>query len=374
MKKIIKYIIYAAIATLFIWTFVFLAGKAKKKPDVFELKNAFKSNIVKKTVATGSILPRKEIAIKPQVSGIISEIFVEPGEMVKTGDWLAKVRIIPNMENLTSAESRVNRAKINLDDATQDYNRLKELFDKEVISKSEFQKALTAYNNAREEFSSAENTLQLIKEGVTKSLSASSNTLVRSTIGGMVLDVPVREGYNVIQTNTFNDGTTIAIIADMGDMIFQGKIDESEVGKIHNGMKLEINIGAIENQKFNAILTYISPKGVTESGSIQFEIKADVKLQQGQFIRSGYSANANIILEQRDSVMVVDESLVRFRNDSSFVDVIIEEKPAQKFKETFVKLGLSDGVNVEIVRGIEYVDRLKGNKIDPNQLKKDQKK
>ncbi len=364
MKKIIKYIVIALIAVLFIWTAVFMIGKASKKTEIFELKQAFKSNILKKSVATGSIIPRREISIKPQVSGIISEIYVKPGDLVKTGDLLAKVRIIPNMEALSGAESRVKRAQINLNDATQDYNRQKELFDKEVISKSEFQKTLTTFNTSKEELSSAEDNLQLIKEGATKALASTSNTLVRSTISGMVLDVPIREGFNVIQTNTFNDGTTIAIVADMNDMIFQGKIDESEVGKIHSGMKLEINIGAIENKRYNAELTYISPKGVTENGSIQFEIKADVKLDKGQFIRAGYSANADIILDRRDSVMVIDESLVHFRNDSSFVDTLLNEKPAQSFKECKVKLGLSDGVNVQILDGIKNTSKLKGKKID----------
>jgi len=368
MKKVIKYIVFILIAIVFIGTLWLLISKSVKKTDVFELKQASKNNVIKKSVATGSIIPRKEISIKPQISGIIAEIYVKPGTMIKSGDLIAKIRIIPNMEALNGAESRVNRAKISLDDATLDYNRQKELFDKEVISKSEFQKTSTTYNNAREEVASAENNLQLIKEGVTKSMASSSNTLVRSTIAGMVLDVPVKEGFNVIQTNNFNDGTTIAVVADMSDMIFQGKIDESEVGRIQAGMKLEINIGAIEKQKFKANLTYISPKGVTENGSIQFEIKADIQLAKDQFIRAGYSANADIILDRRDSTMVIDESLVHFRNDTSFVDTLLSAKPIQQFKETRIKLGLSDGVNVQVLEGINYKTKLKGNVVDPSKI------
>lgn len=373
MRKIIKIVLLVIIGALFLWTIYFLIQKSRKVADVFEIKTLFKTNIVKKTMATGSVIPRREIAVKPQISGIISEINVEAGDFVKQGDIIAKVRIIPNMENLNNAESSVNKAKINLNDAKIEYDRQKELFDKQVISKSEFQKYLTAYNRANEGMEFAENNLQLIKEGVTKNLAKTSNTLIRSTISGTVLDVPIKEGNNVIQTNTFNDGTTIAVIADMTDIIFQGKIDETDVGKIKTGMNLEINIGAIQNEKFNAILTYISPQGKDENGSVQFEIKADVKLSEKQTIRAGYSANADIILERRDSILAIDESLIHFKNDSTFVNILTKEKPKQEFKEKYIKTGLSDGINIEVVDGVTIKDKLKGNKIDISKKKGEKK-
>ena len=274
------------------------------------------------------------------------------------------------MVNLNAAESRVNRAKLNLEDARIDFDRQSVLFGKQVISKEEFQKAKLAFNSAKEEMEAADNNLELIRKGVTKSSATTTNTLIRSTIQGMVLDVPVKEGFSVIQANTFNAGTTIAIIADMNDMIFQGKVDETEVGKIKEGMNIELTIGAIESEKFNAELKYIAPKGAVDNGAIQFDIKADVKLKENQFIRSGYSANANIVLEKRDSVLAIPEGLLKFQKDSAFVEV---ESLPQKFDKRFVKTGISDGINIEIISGITKTDRLKGLLVDPKKKVADKK-
>lgn len=367
MKKFFKIFGIVLLAAIFLGTFYFLYSKSRKKPDIFKTEVAKFDKIVKKTVATGSVKPRKEIEIKPQVSGIIDEVYLEAGQMVKNGDVIAKVTIIPDMVNLNSAESRVNRAKLNFDDSKIDYERQKELYDKKVIPYEEYQKAQLAFNTAQEELTSAEDNLELIKKGVTKKSAKTTNTLIRSTINGMILDVPIKEGNSVIQSNTFNAGTTIAVIADMGDMIFEGKVDETEVGKIHEGMDIILTIGAIENETFDAKLTYLSPKGVEENGAIQFPIKADVKLKEGQFIRSGYSANASIVIDRRDSVLVIPESLLKFEKDSSFVEV---ETDSQKFEKRFVKVGLSDGINIEILNGLTDKDRIKGDKIDPKELKK----
>jgi HlyD family secretion protein len=295
------------------------------------------------------------------VSGIVEEIFIESGKKIRKGDVIARVKIIPDMVNLNNAESRVKRAKLNLEDARIAFERLSALFDKQVISKEEFQKANLMINSAKEEAEAADNNLELIRRGVTKSSETTTNTLIRSTIDGMVLDVPVKEGFSVIQANTFNAGTTIAIVADMGDMIFQGKVDETEVGKIKEGMNIDLTIGAIAADKFTAILRYIAPKGMIENGAIQFDIKADVKLLEGQFIRSGYSANANIVLDKRDSVLAIPESLLKFEKDSAFVEI---ESLPQKFEKRFVKTGLSDGINIEIVSGITKEDGLKGAVVD----------
>ena len=362
LRKIFKIFGLIVLAAVFIGTLVFLYQKSQKKPDVYEIQTAKITNIVKKTVATGSVIPRKEIEIKPQVSGIVEEIFILAGQKIKEGDVLARVKIIPDMVNLNAAESRVNRAKLNLEDARIDFDRQSVLFEKQVISKEEFQKAKLAFNSAKEEMEAADNNLELIRKGVTKSSATTTNTLIRSTIKGMVLDVPVKEGFSVIQANTFNAGTTIAIIADMNDMIFQGKVDETEVGKIREGMNIELTIGAIESEKFNAELKYIAPKGAVDNGAIQFDIKADVKLKENQFIRSGYSANANIVLEKRDSVLAIPEGLLKFEKDSAFVEV---ESLPQKFAKRFVKTGISDGINIEILSGITKTDRLKGLLVDP---------
>lgn len=273
------------------------------------------------------------------------------------------------MVTLNSAETRMNRSKINFEDAKIDYERQQKLFDKSVISYEEFKSSKVAYDSAKEELTAAENNLELIKNGVTKKAASATNTLVRSTINGMVLDVPVKEGNSVIQANTFNAGTTIASVADMKDIIFEGKVDETEVGKIKEGMPIELEVGAIDNEKFAAILEYISPKGVEENGAIQFEIKASVKLSEGQFIRAGYSANANIVLQKKDSVMVIPEGLLKFENDSSYLEVNTSTTEEASYEKRFVQTGLSDGINIEITEGLKLDDKVKGEKIDPKKQK-----
>ncbi|MFB6319163.1 efflux RND transporter periplasmic adaptor subunit [Saccharicrinis sp. FJH54] len=361
--KIVKIAFGVIIGLLFIWTFYFLYQKSQKPPVQYQIKKPEIGNIINKTVATGSVVPRQEIQIKPQISGIIDEIYVEPGDHVEKEQVIARVKIIPDMVNLNSAESRVKQADIKLNDAKLDYDRQKELYDREVISKSEFQKVVTSFNAAKEELAAAENNLQLIKEGVIKDYANASNTLIRATITGMVLDVPVKEGNSVIQANTFNDGTTIATIADMSDMIFEGKIDETEVGKIRSGMDLMLTIGAIEEKKFDAKLTYVAPKGVEENGAIQFEIKADVKLNDKDFVRAGYSANADIVLDKKDSVMTIDESLVRFENDTAYVEIFKgNEDGRQMFEKKEIKTGLSDGIKIQVLSGLTLDDEIKGEK------------
>ncbi len=372
MKKVFRIVLIVLIIGLFLGTIAFLYNKSKEKPEVYDTKSPEITDIIKKTVATGSVIPRKEIKIKPQgVSGIIETLFVEAGQMLKKGDKIAKIKIIPDMISLNSAESRVERAQINFEDAQINFNRDKLLFEKKVISESDFQKPRLAYRSAQEELKSAKDNLQLIKEGVTSKSGAVTNTIIRSTIEGMILDIPVKEGYSVIQSNTFNEGTTVAIVADMGEMIFQGKVDETEVGKITQGMNLKLTIGAIEDFKFDAHLEYISPKGVAENGAIQFEIKAAVKLNKEHFIRSGYSANAEIVLDRREKVLAVNESLLEFSNDSSFIN--IETEP-QVFEKRFVKTGLSDGINIEILEGVKKDDKIKGEKMSKIKLMKEKKK
>lgn len=356
MKKFFRILVIVAIMGLFGWTIVYLYGKSREKPKLYTTESPFISDVVRKTVATGKVVPRKEVEIKPQISGILQKLYVEEGQMVEEGDLIARVKIIPNMISLNEAEYRLETSKNNFNDAKKDYNRQKLMFETGVIPEAEFQKYQLEYANAEEEMEAAENNLQLIKEGVTSKSEESTNTLIRSTITGMVLDIPVEEGKSVIETNTFSEGTTIAIVADMGEMIFEGKVDETEVGKITPGMNLEISIGAIDDQKFDAILEFIAPKGEEENGAIQFEIEAAVELKRDFFIRSGYSANADIVLEKRDSVMVIPESLIKFEDDSAFVEIEIGE---QIFEKRYIQTGLSDGINIEITDGLTMDDKIK---------------
>lgn len=372
MRKIFRILGIVILVGIFGGTIYFLYTKSKKVPDVYETKNPFVSNVIRKTVATGSVVPRKEIEIVPQVSGIIDELYIVAGDFVKKDQVIAKIKIIPDMVNLNNAENRLNRAKLSADDAKIDIDRQQKLYDQKVISYEEYKRAKVSYDEAKEELSAAENNLELIKNGVTKRAQTATNTLVRSTVNGMILDVPIKEGNSVIQSNTFNNGTAICTVADMKDMIFKGKVDETEVGKIKEGMNIELEIGAIEKDKFAAVLEYIAPKGKEENGAIQFEIKANVVLKENQFIRAGYSANANIVLEKKDSVLVIPEGLLKFEKDSSFVE--IETTMPQTFEKRMVKTGISDGINIEITNGLTKADKVKGEKIDPKKAKEPEKK
>ncbi len=357
MKTFLKILVVFIILAIFGYTLYYLWDKSKEEPVVYKTETPFVTNIIKKTVATGSVVPRKEIDIKPVVSGIIANIYVQEGQMIKKGDLIAKIRLIPNMINLNNAASRVDQAKINLKEAKRNYDRQHELLVKGVIAAADFDAVETKYSIAREELQTAQENLQLIKEGQIKKKGAPTNTLVRSTISGMVLSVPVEIGNQVIEANNFNAGTTIATIADMNDMIFKGKIDETEVGKIRVGMPLILTIGAIDNAKFDAVLTKIAPKGVEENGAIQFEIQADVKLKRNEFIRSGYSANADIVLQRADKVLAVPEGLLQFDGDSvTYVEV---ETAPQVFKKQVIKTGLSDGINIQVLSGIKKGTKIK---------------
>ncbi len=368
MKKVFKILLVVIFLGLFVWTFGYLYKKGKTKPVIYTTEQAFTSSITKKTVATGSVLPRNEIEIKPQLSGIIAELYVEAGQQIKRGDLIAKIKVIPNMTSLNNAENRLNRAKIALDNAQKDYDRNLSLYNQKVISAQDFQRFTNSLATAKEELSSARDNLQIVKEGVSSFSGKSSNTLVRSTISGTVLDVPVEIGNSVIEANTFNAGTTIAFVADMDKMVFEGKVDESEVGKLRLGMDLILTLGAIENQKIPAKLEYISPKGVDDQGAIQFEIKAAILSMKDLYIRAGYSANADIVLEQKDSILVISESLLQFdENKKPFVEI---ETGDQQFEKREIEIGISDGMHVEILSGVDKDDKIKSK---PKDMEKPQK-
>lgn len=361
LKKIRNIILIALLVGGFIWTFYFLYNKSQKPAEEFKTVIPFDTTIVKKTVATGSVTPRKEVNMKSQVSGIIEKLYIVAGQEIKQGDVIARIKIIPNMLNLATAENRVSAAQINYDNAKLEYDRNKILFDQNVISKSEFQSVDLRIKSNLTELEAAQNQLQIIKEGVSKSEGSVSNTMVKSTITGMVLDVPVKEGSQVIESNTFNEGTTIASVANMGEMIFEGKLDESEVGKVQVNMEIVLTIGAIDKESFKAKLEYIAPKGVTENGAIQFLIRASISKDNSAFLRAGYSANADIILAKKDKVLAIPESVLQFDKEKVFVEV---ETSKQQFEKRFIKTGLSDGINIEVLEGLKKTDHLKIPSID----------
>lgn len=356
IKKIRNIVLLVALVGGMIWTFYFLFKKSQKPPVVFETVKPFDTTIIQKTVATGSVSPRKEVNMKSQVSGIIEKLYIVAGQQVKAGDVIAKIKIIPNMLNMANAENRVSAAQLNFDNAKLDYDRNKVLFDQSVISKADMQAVELKINSCKVELESAQNQLQIIKEGVSKSSGSATNTLVKATITGMVLDVPVKEGGQVIESNTFNDGTTIASVANMGEMIFEGKLDESEVGKVKENMDIVLTIGAIDKESFKAKLEYIAPKGITENGAIQFLIRASINKENSAFLRAGYSANADIILSKKDKVLAISESALQFEKEKPFVEI---ETGNQQYEKHYVKTGLSDGINIEILEGIKKEDKIK---------------
>jgi HlyD family secretion protein len=369
MKKYGKLIIAAIIALIFIGTFVFLWQKSQKKPVVYQELTAQLQDIRKTTIITGKIEPRNEVNVKPQISGIISELLKEPGQHVQQGEVIAKVKVIPDMGSLSSAESRVRLADINLRQVETDFARQKTLHDEKVVSDEDFEKSRQQLQQAQEEKAAAVDALQVVRDGVSKSNASASSTLIRSTITGVILDIPVKVGNSVINSNTFNDGTTIATVANMNDLIFRGNIDETEVGQLAIGVPMKITIGALQNLQFDATLEYISPKATENNGANQFEIKAAVVINtEGtqRTLRSGYSANAEIVLDEALQVLSVPESAIEFSGDSTFVYILkgTAAKPEeQQYERTAVDTGLSDGVNIEIKKGLTANQKVRGPQI-----------
>lgn len=319
------------------------------------------ADLEKTTVATGKVEPRDEVLIKPQISGIISEVYKEAGQTIKQGEVIAKVKVIPELGQLNSAESRVRVAEISTAQAETDHERIKKLYNDKLISREDYEKSEVEIKKAREELQTAKDALEIIKEGITKNSASFSSTLIRSTIDGLILDVPIKVGNSVIMSNTFNDGTTIATVANMNDLIFKGKIDETEVGRIHEGMPVKLTIGALQNLTFDAELEYISPKGVEENGANQFEIKAAVHAPDSVQIRSGYSANAEIVLQRAQKVLAVPEGIIEFSGDSTFVWVMTDSIPEQKFERRQIKTGMSDGIKLEIKEGLTGKEKVRAS-------------
>lgn len=360
MKKFFKWGLLFLVALIFIGTFVFLYQKSRKKETSYQTVSPEVTDLYKSTIVTGKIEPRDEVLIKPQINGIIAEIYKKAGEQIRKDEVIAKVKVIPEMSSLNSAESSVRMAEINLRQTEKDYQRMKNLYEQKLVSEEEFDKARVTLEQNREELRNREDALNIIREGISKSNASFSTTLVRSTIDGLILDIPVKVGNSVIMSNTMNDGTTIASVANMHDLLFKGKIDETEVGKIHEGMPVTLTIGALQDQKFQAVLEYISPKAVETNGTNQFEIEAALRDSSGTRIRSGYSANAEIILDQVLQVIAIPEGCIEFNGDSTFVYILKQEAP-QQFERRQVITGVSDGIKIEVKSGLNKNDKIRGN-------------
>ena len=363
MKKYIKLVVSVLVLLVFVGTFVFLWKKSQPQPEVYEEFTPEMGDIVKTTIVTGKIEPRNEVSVKPQISGIITEILKEAGDPVTSGEVIAKVKVIPDMNQLSSAEARVRLATLNADQAKTDYEREKVLYDKGLVSREEYEKQLQAYNQCAEEVRAAQDNLEVVRDGVSRSNASASSTLIRSTISGLILDIPVKVGNSVILSNTFNDGTTIATVANMNDLIFRGNIDETEVGSLVTGMPMNITIGALHDLRFGATLEYISPKAVENNGANQFEIKAAVNVGSGGRIRSGYSANAEIVLSKAQHVVTLPESAVAFEDNKTYVYIVKGSGEEKTYERREVQTGMSDGLKIEIKKGLSTKDKVRGPKV-----------
>ena len=355
MKKLVWFAVLALIAFIFIGTAVFLFNKSQEKPVVYETDAPFKTTIIKKTVAIGKVIPRKEVNVTSQVSGVVEKVYVVAGQTVKKGDLIARITLAPNMVMLNSAESQLQSAEINLKNAEDELERQKKLYADKLISESEYNKLLLTYNLQRQAVESAENYLLLIREVATRKSDLVSN-MIRATVDGMILDVPNKEGAFIVESSTFGAGTTVASLADMNDMIFEGMVDEAEVGKIREGMELVLDVGALEGEPFSAVLEYISPKGIEDQGTIKFQIRAAVTLSDQLFLRANYSANADIVLDKRENVLAINEGNLLIEDEQHFVEV---ETAPQQFEKRKVETGLSDGINIEIVSGLKEGEKIK---------------
>ncbi|MBU2947631.1 efflux RND transporter periplasmic adaptor subunit [Zobellia uliginosa] len=357
MNKIVKYILIGILVLGALWAAAFFIKSNSKDAITYETEQPFKTDIEKKTVATGKVVPEDEVEIKPQISGIIQKIYMEEGQKVKSGELIATIKVVPNEQALNQSRGRVRNAELALNNVQIEYNRNKSLFDKGVISSQDFNTLQLQYDQAKQELDNSKADYQIIRQGSAGG-STSANTNIRATVDGTILEIPVEEGDQVIESNNFNDGTTIATIADLSKMIFEGKVDEGEVAKLEVGTPLKISLGAVEGAELDAKLRFIAPKGIEETGAVQFKIEGDVEVKDDVFIRAGYSANASLVLEKKDDVLVIPEALLQFdkKTDEPYVEV---ETGDQEFERKDIEIGISDGVNVEIVSGLTESDKVK---------------
>lgn len=363
MKKFGRILMIVLVAAVFLGTFAYLFQRSRPKEIRYQELTPEMGTLAKSTVVTGKIQPRDEVNVKAQISGIVAELYKQAGDMVAQNEVIAKLKVIPEMSQLSSAQSRVRLSEVNLKQAQTNYDREKKLYEQQLVSAESFEQVTQALQQAKEEHAAAVESLEIIRDGVSSSNKSGSSTLVRSSVAGLILDVPVKVGNTVINANTFNDGTTIATVADMDDLIFDGNIDETEVGRLHVGLPVIISVGALQDLRFDAVLEYISPKATESGGTNLFEIKATVKVPSDVTIRSGYSANAEIELQRAEDVLFIPESALQFNGDSTFVYLV---KADGSYEEHPVETGLSDGVNIEIKSGLSLEDKVRGPQIINN--------
>ncbi len=367
MNKIVKYILIGVLVLGALWAALFFIKSNSKSAITYETQQPFKTTIEKKTVATGKVIPQDEVEIKPQISGIIDKILLEEGVQVKAGDLIAVIKVVPNEQALYQAQGRVRNAELAINNAKIEFERNKTLYEKGVVSNQDFINVQLTFEQATQELKNANADYQIIRRGSIGG-STAANTNIRATVSGTLLEIPVKEGDQVIQANNFNDGTTIATIADLGKMIFEGKVDEGEVGKLSVGTPLKITLGALEGTELDAKLKFIAPKGIEEAGAVQFKIEGDVEVSDDVFIRAGYSANASIVLEKKDDILVIPEALLQFDKSTNkpYVELAVGAEADQKFERKDIEIGISDGVNVEILSGLTTDDKVKKwNKTEP---------
>ena len=322
----------------------------------YDTTTAFTSSIQKTSVVTGTVIPEDEVEIKPQLNGIISEIMVEEGDMVNNGDLIAIIKVVPDERSVYGAQSQVNAAELNVKNAERQMQRAEELFSKQIISQQEYEDAELRFNTAKENLQAAQNDLEIIRKG-SVSGSSTANTNIRATITGTILEIPIKLGDQVIAANSFNSGSTVAIIADLNKMIFEGQVDEAEVGKLEVGQDLSVSMAAIPDKDFQARLKFVAPKGTEAGGAVQFKIEADLTLDESSFIRAGYSANGSLVVDNRQDIMVIAEALLQFDRRTSLPYVEVETS-SQNFERRDITVGLSDGIKVEILTGLEMTENL----------------
>jgi len=355
MKKVMIVLLVGIITLIFVGTAVFLYNKSQEEPVVYETDSPHTTTIVKKTIATGKVLPRKEVNVTSQVSGVVETVYVVAGDTVKKGDLISKITLTPNMVALNNAESQLESARINLKNSEEELKRQAQLFERNLISASEYERFELEFELQRQAVKSAENNLLLMREGSTRGSDLVSN-IIRAPVDGMILDIPNKEGAFIVESSTFGAGTTVAVMADMDDMIFQGMVDEAEVGKIKEGMELILHVGALQNETFTAVLEHIAPKGEEDEGTMKFQIRAAITLSDRLFLRANYSANADIVLARREDVLAINEGNLIIEDDEFFVEV---ETDKQVFEKRKVEVGLSDGINIEIISGLSEDDKIK---------------
>ena len=357
MKKILKIVVIVGIAVSLLFVLKYFKDANASEIIDYETEKPFYTSIVKEVIATGKLNPEDEIELKPQVSGIIDKILVEEGDVVKRGDLIARIRVVPNEQAVISANSRINSARLSYNNAKTLFDRSKKLFEKGVISKQDFENSELSMEQSKEGLTQAQNDYKIIKKGTLTGGSA-ANTNIFAQISGTILEIPVREGNQVIESNNFNPGTTIATVADMTIMIFEGQVDETEVSKIEEGSEIKIVLGALEEEEFNAKLTFVAPKGIELAGAVQFKIKANVNIPQNVNVRAGYSANAIMEIGNKENILCIKESLLQFNRitDKPFVEIQQEDG---SYKSKNVEIGISDGINVEILEGVTENDEIK---------------